>query len=421
VKNILINPNLKQIKESATLNINIKIKAKRKKGEKVSHFGFGESPFPVPELIVNELKSHADKSSYLPGEGLHELKHAIINYYKLKFNYNFNDDDVFVAPGSKESIFHLLKLLQGPLLLPSPSWVSYEPQATILGKDVIKIPTSFENNYFLNAKQLEFICSEYEKTQQKILLLNSPNNPTGLVYPQVIFDELAKVCKENNIIVISDEIYAGVNFSKGAHSSMVYSYPQGTIVTSGLSKYFSAGGYRVGFCMIPDNMQPLKKALNALISETYSCVSEPMQRAAIKAYSEIDYILPELEINNQIHKISGEYLHQRFTSIGLKCHKPQGAFYCFPSFEPFKDVLAKQNIYDDITLCEKILENANVAMLPGSEFGVQATDLCTRVATVDYDGKAAQQFQGNKDLLIKTVMRNLVAGCDSLEKYLNGL
>ena len=122
MENIVLNPRMSDVKCSATLAINEKIHALRREGKTVVHFGFGESPFDVAKPIQDALTSASLKTQYLPGEGLHTLRQAISNHYKSQFNYAFDEADVFVAPGSKEAIFHLLYLIDGPLLLPAPSW-----------------------------------------------------------------------------------------------------------------------------------------------------------------------------------------------------------------------------------------------------------------------------------------------------------
>ena len=258
-----------------------------------------------------------------------------------------------------------------------PAGVSYEPQAKLLGKDVVSLPTGFDDNYCLQAATLEAYCKTRDKNAQKILLLNSPNNPSGMVYSQENLTQLATVCEANNIIVISDEIYAGVEFSNTAHASMVYAYPHKTIVTSGLSKLFSAGGYRLGFSLIPKELTSLKNALRILISETYSCVSTPISYAAVAAYESFPEILPYLNQCTLRHQWAAKYLASAFQKMGLRVHPSQGAFYLLPDFSPFKDKLLQHGITDDVQLCKALLERVHVATLPGSDFGMDKTCVVT--------------------------------------------
>jgi aspartate aminotransferase len=416
---LTLNPLLDGVKESATLAINQKVAKFRAQGQSIIHFGFGQSPFPVASEIKQALIEHAGNKHYLQGEGLAQLRHTISSYFQQHFDYHYKEEDVFIAPGSKEALFDCLYCLEGPLLLPSPSWVSYKPQAMLLGKEIYPIQTQFDNNYCLQANELEMACQQFDINQQKLLILNSPNNPTGLVYSQETLNELVSVCQKYNIIVISDEIYAGTEFNGTNHGSIAHAYPQRTIVTSGVSKYFSAGGYRLGFCLIPTELNELKNALRAVISETYSCVSSPIQYAALKAYTDSPKLNEHLTKCTKLHEIAGNYLHQRFIAMGLACQKPQGGFYLMPDFRNFKEQFKARNIFTDINLCNAILEIAGVAMLPGSEFGMNQDMLSVRVASVDYDGiKALDALDKSPQDVVNVAMPNLIEGCDRLAQFL---
>lgn len=142
-----LNPLVLSLKESATLAINLKALKLRQQGENIVHFGFGQSPFPVPEIIQEALRNNADKKDYLPTQGLPELCEAVATFYREQFGYDFKPHEVCIGPGSKELIFQIFYLMEGPLLVPVPSWVSYGPQAALRGKEIIPIQTSRENNY----------------------------------------------------------------------------------------------------------------------------------------------------------------------------------------------------------------------------------------------------------------------------------
>lgn len=385
----ILNKHLLTVKPSATLAINERVKQKRQQLQKVVHWGFGQSPFEVPNSMQQALIKNVDNKQYLPGQGLPELRQAISEHYQAIYQYQYQEQDVFIAPGSKEALFQLLYLLDGPLLLPAPSWVSYEPQAKLLGKEVCWLATDFDDRYLLTLQTLEQWCKQNASVKQSVLLLNSPNNPTGQQYDANTLEALAKICRQNNILVISDEIYAGVSFCDEAYASMAHYYPEGTIVTAGLSKLFSAGGYRLGFAMIPSQMGSLKQAMLVMISETYSCVSSPIQFAALDAYQNYQTHLPYLEKYNQCHQLVASYLHQSLVSLGVLCHPGQGAFYLMPSFKPFQQQLHAQGVKTDFELCEFLLDKYQLAMLPGSDFGMASEALTTRIATVDYDGTLA--------------------------------
>lgn len=418
---ISINHQVVEVKESATLAINQQAKALRKEGLDVYHFGFGQSPFPVPEAIQNALKDNTDKKDYLPTQGLPELCEAISGFYQQQFGYSFAPEQVFVGPGSKELLFQLIYLFEGPLLIPAPSWVSYGPQASIRGKEIVPIMTKRANGYRLQAEELDRVCHQWTGSQ-KILIFNNPSNPTGSCHTLQEIKELAEICRAYNVIVLSDEIYSLVDFSGREYASLAHHYPEGTVVTGGLSKGFSGGGYRMGLALIPEIMTSVVQGLKALISETFSAVSAPIQYAALEAYGKYVGIQSEIERCAQIHQFAGEYLHQRFIQMGLNCPKPEGAFYLFPDFDNFREKLAAKGILTGTQMTQAILEQAHVALLPALDFYLPATHLGVRVASVDYDGqKALEHFPGKGAMMeqeTRWLFPNLVRGCDQLEHFL---
>ncbi len=419
-----LNPLILNIKESATLAINLKALQMRRQGREIFHFGFGQSPFPVPETLQEALRRNADKKDYLPTQGLPELRDAVAAFYGAEFGYNFSGDDVCIGPGSKELISQAIFLMEGPLLVPAPSWISYGPQAALRGKEVVPIPTLRANGYRLQASELDHVCYNLGHCQ-KLLILNNPNNPTGAFYRKEEIEELAEICRAYQVIVISDEIYAMINFTDRPHHSMAQHYPEGTIVTGGLSKSFSAGGYRLGVILVPRELSLVLEALRALISVTLSAVSAPIQYAALEAYGNFEAVRPFIRKTCQIHRYACEYLHRRLAGMGLNCPRPEGAFYLFPDFQNQRQALLRQGILTGRRLCDVLLSQYNVAVLPGSDFFLAATDIGVRVAGVDYDGAAAlEAWPGAKQVseeLTAKLFPRLIGGCDRLEEFLAGL
>ncbi len=280
---IQINKNIQQLKPSATLAINQKVRELRAKREDVFHFGFGQSPFPVHPSIVNALRDNATNNHYLPTLGLEALRKTITKFLITYQNIDVNSEYVYIGPGSKELLYQTILILEGTFLIPKGSWVSYGPQINSKNGKFEILKTHLEHNFKLEASALQEYC-EANPEEQKILILNSPNNPTGVVYSINELDKLAKVCKQYNIIVLSDEIYSQINFKDNFSPSMSTFYPEKTIVFGGLSKVFSAGGYRLGFMALPKELQFLHNTYRSLFSETFSAVSSPIQFAAIEAY-----------------------------------------------------------------------------------------------------------------------------------------
>ena len=206
----VIKKSLRDIKTSSTLAINEISNKLKKQRKEVFKFGLGQSPFPVPNSLVRELKKRAHEKDYLNVSGLLELRDKIAKYHTKKNKNRYHSDNVIIGPGSKELIFQIQLVFSGDLLLPNPSWVSYEPQAQILQKKIHWINANAESNWHITAKEFDFICKK-NNNKNKLLILNSPNNPSGTIHNDL--KSIAQVAKKNNVIVLSDEIYCELNFN----------------------------------------------------------------------------------------------------------------------------------------------------------------------------------------------------------------
>ena len=369
---------------SSTLRINEISNKLLDEGKNVYKFGLGQSPFPVPEILIETLKKNAHQKDYLNVSGLLKLREVVAKYHSKKNLYNYSKDNVIIGPGSKELIFQCQMVTEMPLLLPKPSWVSYEPQAKILKKDVNWIDTSKNTNWHLSANALRDYCKN-NKYKYQLLILNSPNNPTGTNNEDL--EELSKICKENNIIVISDEIYTELDFN-GNYHSISHFYPEGTIISSGLSKWCGAGGWRLGTLIFPKELKLIYDSVRSLASETFTSVSAPIQYAAVKAYTEdhSEY----LNNSRTILKKVADFVYDQLSETGIECIRPQGGFYILCDFSK---IIKHNNIINNATtLCEQVLQNTGFAMLPGKNFGIEDEKLITRMAFVDFDGNKALSF-----------------------------
>ena len=388
-----INPNVLSLKESATLKINQKALGDRQAGKPIVHFGFGQSPFPIPAPMREELKREAHQKDYLPTLGLLSLREQIATYYREKRGYSLSANEIAIGPGSKELIFDTLFVLPGDVLIPAPSWVSYGPQVTACGRSFHSLICDEKNHYKLRAADLSDYCTGQLRPGQKILIINSPNNPTGAVYSDEEIAQIADVCRRHNIIVISDEIYGEINFSGKKHQNSFLSlYPEGTIMTAGLSKSHSAGGWRLGFLAVSPQLRSFLDALTTLISETSSSVCAPIQHAAKTAYSQHPEIERQISLCSRIHRSTGLYMAKGFKEMGAVLSDPQGGFYLFPHFNRFQNQLKKK--YDVDTseqLTELIYDKIQVAILPSSDFYMPPHFLGARVTSVDYDGATVLQ------------------------------
>jgi len=399
---------IKNIKPSSTLRINEISKELEKNGKKIFKFGFGQSPFEVPDDVVNELKKHASKNKYLSIQGLEELRESVAKYNSIKKKYNYKSGNIIIGPGSKELMFLLQMLFDGDILLPSPSWVSYAPQS-MLGRNKIQwINTSSDNNWFPTAEDIEKIILK-DKSKNYLLFLNSPNNPSGQICENL--EEISSVINKYNIIVLSDEIYSELSFKKNFKSISNFC-PKKTIISSGLSKWCGAGGWRLGYFIIPNELNNLKDSIKILASETFSSVSAPIQYAAITAYSHdhSEYI----NKSKNILKAVGEFVYDNLKSNKVIVNKPQGGFYLMPEF-------LNKRFSTSSEMCDTLLKETGVALLPGSDFGFEENRMFARLSFTDFNGKEfMKNFDENKkidnDLILKFAPK-VVEGVNTLRKW----
>jgi len=418
---------IKELKPSATLAINELVMQKREKGQNILHMGFGESPFPVHLTIQEELSKNADKKRYLPTQGLLPLREEISSFYNFHFKLHYLPEQIMIGPGSKTLIFDLLLALKGPLFIPAPSWVSYQHQAKLINKPAYFIGTTYQNSYLLSPNDLEIAFQEHtlKKGDQNILLLNYPNNPTGQTYNSEHLKDLASVAKDYNTIIISDEIYALISFNNKKHQSIAEFYPEGTIVTGGVSKDRSLGGFRLGVALLPNEEHKLLNSLISIGSETWSAASAPIQYAALEAYNIKSEITDYINDCTSIHQLVANYVHKRIETGNIKCPAPQGAFYLFPDWNQYSTELNSIGIKTSYGLAKALLERWNVATLPGSEFGMLNNDLCLRIANCDYDGSLVlRKFCENRniakkdtDAFVKSFAPRVAAACDQLVNF----
>ncbi len=421
-----INLNVRGIQPSATLRINETSNQLRAEGRDIIKLGLGQSPFPVPERVVEALRNHAHEKDYLPVKGLKPLREAISRYINRRERMRSTWEDVLIGPGSKELLFMLQLAYYGDLLIPRPSWVSYAPQARIIGRSVHWLPTHGENNWQLTAEELDIACRD-DPSRPRILILNYPSNPTGCTYTDDQLLALAHVARKYGIILLSDEIYGEVHF-EGKHKSIARYYPEGTIVSTGLSKWAGAGGWRLGTFIFPPALRPLQDAMAIIASETYTATSAPIQYAAIAAFDGGPDLDEYLKQSRRVLKAVGEYLHQRLTAMGGVVQKPEGAFYLFPDFSGFKDALAGRDIKTSQALCQSLLEQTGVAILPASDFGFMPDHLGARLAFVDFDGAAALDLAGNQyadheldERFVAEACPRLISAMDKIAQWLEDL
>ena len=409
----LVKTKIKNIKPSSTLLINEKTKQLIDSGKKVYQFGFGQSPFPVPDQIVNKLKDNAHRKEYLPIQGLPELRKSISNYLLKKTGINYPKENILITPGSKEAMLLMHVAFKGEILLGAPSWVSYEPQAQIGLNKVHWIQTTRENNWYPTAKELEKKIKSIGKKKNLIFIINSPNNPSGTVCKNL--KEIAMVAKKYRLIILSDEIYTDLTFDNKYDSISKY-YQDFTFISGGLSKWCGAGGWRLGFFAVPKKLSNFLKSLKSLASESYSTVNTPVQFAAVEAYQG-NYEEYRFKVRAILNAI-GNYVYNNLKSNKVLINPPQGAFYLMPEFINKKFKSSSQ-------LCKVILDETGVAMLPGSDFGFRPKKMLTRLSYTDFDGteffNGVTNYNSINDDMVEKYAPNVVEGVKKLSIWAKNL
>ena len=398
---------VKNLEPSSTLKINEISKKLEDSGKEIFKFGFGQSPFEIPTNIVSALKDNANHNIYLPMQGMKKLREVISKHVSKKKKYEYTSENIIIGPGTKELMFLLQILFDGEILLPAPSWVSYYPQATLGRNKVHWIQTKRENNWFPTAQDIEEVVSK-NKEKNYLLFLNSPNNPSGLICNNL--EEISSIVKKYNILILSDEIYSELTF-ESSFKSISNFCPEKTIISDGLSKWCAAGGWRLGYFVIPKNLNLLMEKIKVLASETFSSVSAPIQYAAITAYNsdQSEY----LKKARTILKGVGNYIYEILKSNNTIVNKPDGGFYLMPEF-------VNKNFSNSCEMCNDILVKTGVALLPGTDFGLPPEKMIARLSFTDFDGKKFMQNLKNNTKVDENLLRKFAPKIVEGTKRLKG-
>jgi len=409
VGDILVEKYIDSITMPENLKIGLMIAEQRKKCAKVQcpldeyyGFAFGQSPFHVPEPIAKALCQNAHKGHYSDAEGIPKLREAIAGFNKRHFDLDVDPSCIFVGPGTKELIHFIFNVIKGGIIVPSPSWIGYFPLVKLEQKDFHKFYLKPENDYKIQPDDLDRYLSRLRGAQHMIVI-NNPHNPTGAVYSEQELKNIADVCRAHNTLVLSDEIYALTTYEFEKFTSMGKVYPEGAFVTNGLSKDRSAGGYRLGSCILPENSsEKLIQDFKKVAATVYTNVSTPIQFAAITAYEPNEEIEEYFKITRDIHRMIGQYLSAKFNEIDvIKATIPHGGFYFFVDFNELGPDLTKEGVVKSNDLATSLISHPfHFAAVTGDSVLLKEDDFGARIAFVDYDGKKA--FQNYKENLPKT-------------------
>jgi aspartate/methionine/tyrosine aminotransferase len=368
---------IRSIPPSATLAVNAKAQELTAQGKKIISLAVGEPDFPTPEHVCQAAKDALDQgfTRYTPVPGIPALRKTVADYFAgIAGQDGLPAEATMICNGGKHALYNLFQALLepgDPVLIPAPYWVSYPPMVLLAeGKPVI-IPSTPERRFLVTPEDLERYAPPRDQGAQgaRVLLLNSPSNPTGCHYSQGELDALIGWALERDIFVISDEIYDQLVYPPARPSSAVswwVKFPDKVAVVNGLSKSMAMTGWRIGYVLAhPD----LIKAMVRIQGQSTSNVCSITQKAALAALTGPMDSIREMRIAFQRRR---DLALEKITSWpGVVCPKPDGAFYLFPRL----DALFTKDRNDSAALCTYILEQAGVALVPGIAFG---DDRCVR-------------------------------------------
>lgn len=360
----LLAQRVKQLTPSTTLAITAKAKALKASGQDVIGLGAGEPDFNTPERIIEAACQAArdGDTKYTPSGGTVALKDAIIEKTKRDSNLTFTRPEVMVASGAKHALYALFQAIldEGDeVIIPVPYWVSYPEQVKLADGVPVYVDTNEATMFKLTPELLEAAITD----RTKAVILNSPSNPTGMIYTESELSALADVVKRHDLLVVSDEIYEKLVYGDAEFVSIATlpDMRDRTIIINGVSKSHAMTGWRIGYAV---GDKTIIEAMTNLASHSTSNPTSIAQAAAVEAYngSQDDVEMMRVSFAERL-----EIVYERLISIpGITCLKPQGAFYLYANAKE----AATMSGYDSVDAwCEAVLGEAFVALVPGSGFG----------------------------------------------------
>ena len=364
----LLSARINSLPISATLEMAAKARELKNQGVDIIGLSLGEPDFNTPEFIkdaaVQAVKDNWN--SYSPVDGYADLKTAICNKFKRDNNLDYSPTQIVVSTGAKQSIANVCMVLLDPgdeVLLPAPYWVSYSAIATLAEAKSIIIPSSIETDFKITPEQLEAAITP----RTKLVMFNSPNNPSGTIYSEEEYRSLGKVLeKYPDVFILSDEIYEHINY--GTHHFSIASIPKlydRTITVNGVAKAFAMTGWRIGYIGAPEWLAKACNKMQGQITSGANCIAQRATIVAVDApVSNIQYMIDEFAKRREI-------IIELLSKIpGIQVNQPEGAFYVFPDISSyFGKTLAGKEIKNASDFSLFLLEKAHVATVTGDAFG----------------------------------------------------
>lgn len=385
-----------QVTPSPTLAISAKAKKMKKSGINVIGFGAGEPDFDTPSAIKEAAVKSIENgfTKYTPASGIDELKEAVTAKFKKDNNLDYDKGQVIIGCGAKHILYNIFQVICNPgdeIILPNPYWVSYSEMIKLAGGQPIFVTTLEEEGFVPQPEKIAAAIT----SKTKAIVINSPNNPTGSVYPEKVLKEIAAIAVERNILVISDEVYERLIYGNNRHVSLASfgdDIKANTIVVNAVSKTYAMTGWRIGYAAGPKD---ITSAMAKIQSHSTSNPASISQKAALKAISG-----DQSEVAKMVTEFAKrrDYVIDRCKKIpGLTFSDPQGAFYIFPNISSyFGKKLSGTLINNSMEFASHLLEKSQVALVPGSAFG---DDRYVRITFANALNEIADGFNRLEDFL----------------------
>ncbi|WP_394698458.1 pyridoxal phosphate-dependent aminotransferase [uncultured Methanospirillum sp.] len=354
-------------------------------------FGRAESPFPVPDDIRVEISGKSCPGTLADPAGLPELREAVSGFYARNYNITADADRIIIGHGVKGLVLPIFTILAGSVIVPSPGWLGYLPQLRILNKPYYRLYGHYAAQYKIRPTQLAAMLKGLVKSQH-LLILNNPGYPTGNLYTEKDLKEIAAICRESNTLILANEAYSLLTYDLSKFVSMGSIYPEGTFVLNGLSMDRSAGGLRIGTCILPEGSdQALKDELIKVLATVYTAAVTPVQQAAIPAYLPNPAMDAYLHDTREIHRIMTTRLAARCAAIeGVRTIIPEGGFSFMVDLNVMIAEIRAAGIQYSNDLAPAMIQHPyHIATVTGEAMMAGYDDFYIRFSATDYDGTAA--------------------------------
>jgi aspartate aminotransferase len=352
-----LSEQIKNLKASSTVAFNTKANELKRQGVDVVAMTAGEPDFQPPEHVLQAAHEAIEKgmTKYTPSEGTFELREAVVNKFKRENGLTYTPEEIMVSTGGKQVLYNAFMSVLNPgdeVIIPAPYWVSYPAQVQLAGGVTVPVMTGAENGFVPDPEAVRGAITD----RTRVIVLNSPSNPTGAVYPKDVVRAITEMAAERDIWVFSDDLYEHLVYEGEFVTAAAYAQDK-TLIIHGASKAYALTGWRIGFAAGP---KELIKAMNRLQGQVTSNANAVAQHATAVALNEAEKTHAFIDMTRKAYRERRDVLVEGLNGMGLKTPKPQGAFYVMTDLSPIHE--------DESEAAIALLERAHVGVVPGTDF-----------------------------------------------------